>query len=370
MRRPVLASALGAHAETVVDGETGWLGPPGDISAWSRALDAILALSTRGPRAGRPSRPRAGCPVVFPAGHGRGDAHRLSQGVGVARVTAIGKVLVIKLSAVGDFVLALPAFERIRAAHRDATITLLTTPPFETLAQTSPFFDRVEIDGRPRGFAAWLAMILRLRRERYARVYDLQNNDRTNLIFQMMRPSPPEWSGTRVRSRLAAPQPGAHDPACARAPGRAAARRGYLARRADRAAVGAATGFVVDLAQGPWRSRASRTSRPGRSPCWFRGVRRIGRKSAGRPTITPASPSAWRQDGFDVLVIGGLQEGRPGPDHPSAGAAGSGPHWPHRFRPDRRPGRAGRHCSRQRHGTRAPDRRRRRADHRPVFVGL
>ena len=47
---------------------------------------------------------------------------------------AIRKVLVIKLSAVGDFVLAFPAFERIRAAHRDAKITLLTTPPFEGLA--------------------------------------------------------------------------------------------------------------------------------------------------------------------------------------------------------------------------------------------
>jgi ADP-heptose:LPS heptosyltransferase len=114
----------------------------------------------------------------------------------------IAKVLVIKLSAVGDFVLAFPAFERIRAAHRDARITLLTTPPFDTLAQTSPFFDQVEIDGRPRGPAAWLGLILRLRRERYDRVYDLQNNDRTNLVFQMLRPFPPDWSGVAAGASL------------------------------------------------------------------------------------------------------------------------------------------------------------------------
>jgi ADP-heptose:LPS heptosyltransferase len=111
-------------------------------------------------------------------------------------VKAIDKVLVIKLSAVGDFVLALPAFERIRAAHPQAKITLLTTPPFEALARASPFFDRIETDGRPRGPGAWLSLIARLRAARYDRVYDLQNSGRTKLYFHLLRPFPPEWSGS------------------------------------------------------------------------------------------------------------------------------------------------------------------------------
>jgi glycosyltransferase involved in cell wall biosynthesis len=45
MGRPVLASALGAHNETIVPGETGWLAPPGDVAAWARALEAALASS-------------------------------------------------------------------------------------------------------------------------------------------------------------------------------------------------------------------------------------------------------------------------------------------------------------------------------------
>ena len=57
----------------------------------------------------------------------------------------------IKLSALGDFVLAMPAFARIRAAHPNEPITLLTTPAFEDLAKASPWFDRVWTDGRPRG---------------------------------------------------------------------------------------------------------------------------------------------------------------------------------------------------------------------------
>ena len=114
----------------------------------------------------------------------------------------VARVLVIKLSAIGDFVLAFPAFERIRTAHPDARITLLTTPPFEALAVASPFFDRMETDGRPTGPIAWLKLIWRLRRERYDRVYDLQINDRTNLIFQMLRPFPPAWSGVAAGSAL------------------------------------------------------------------------------------------------------------------------------------------------------------------------
>ena len=47
----------------------------------------------------------------------------------------IRKVLVIKLSALGDFVLALAAMKHIREAHPKAQITLLTTPPFEALAR-------------------------------------------------------------------------------------------------------------------------------------------------------------------------------------------------------------------------------------------
>ncbi len=40
---PVIASAIGAHLETVVDGETGWVASPGDAAAWGRTLASALA---------------------------------------------------------------------------------------------------------------------------------------------------------------------------------------------------------------------------------------------------------------------------------------------------------------------------------------
>ena len=43
MERPVIASDIGAHTETIIDGETGWRVAPGDTAAWIRALDSALA---------------------------------------------------------------------------------------------------------------------------------------------------------------------------------------------------------------------------------------------------------------------------------------------------------------------------------------
>jgi glycosyltransferase involved in cell wall biosynthesis len=60
MGRPVLAAAHGGALETVVDGETGWLVPPGDVGAWSQALASMLdAGPERRAEMGRAGRARA-----------------------------------------------------------------------------------------------------------------------------------------------------------------------------------------------------------------------------------------------------------------------------------------------------------------------
>jgi len=104
-------------------------------------------------------------------------------------------VLIIKLGALGDFVLALAAMKRIRLAHHEAKITLLTTPPYEALAKASGLVDIIETDGRPKGWRETLALIRRLRREGYGRVYDLQTSSRSSRYFYGLLPFAPQWSG-------------------------------------------------------------------------------------------------------------------------------------------------------------------------------
>jgi len=109
----------------------------------------------------------------------------------------IEKILVIKLGALGDFIIALGAMRAIRNYHPDAHITLLTTKPFTSLAKKSNYFDKIEIDQKPKihQVIKWVGLYQQLNFENYDRVYDLQMNDRTNIYYNLMRPKP-EWVGT------------------------------------------------------------------------------------------------------------------------------------------------------------------------------
>lgn len=105
-------------------------------------------------------------------------------------------ILVIKLGALGDFVQALGPMRSIRAAHPQDRITLLTTKPFVPLASASAYADDIWVDARPKWYRPkeWLALRNRLNGRKFARVYDLQNNDRTSLYFRLFKPRP-EWVG-------------------------------------------------------------------------------------------------------------------------------------------------------------------------------
>ncbi|HEY2178917.1 MAG TPA: glycosyltransferase family 4 protein [Caulobacteraceae bacterium] len=45
MGKVVIASRLGGPAETIVDGQTGWLAAAGDVDAWTAAIERALAMS-------------------------------------------------------------------------------------------------------------------------------------------------------------------------------------------------------------------------------------------------------------------------------------------------------------------------------------
>ena len=104
-------------------------------------------------------------------------------------------ILVIKFGALGDFVQATGPFAAIRKHHAGERLTLLTTTPYLALARALNVFDDVWDDGRPKSFAAQIALILKLRGARFERVYDLQTSERSSFLFQMLRPGAPEWSG-------------------------------------------------------------------------------------------------------------------------------------------------------------------------------
>ena len=110
------------------------------------------------------------------------------------------KILVIKLGALGDALMALGPMQAIRRHHAEAEITLLTRPAYHSLAEASGLFDAIHLDPAPRlNPLGWMMLRRWLRGAGFRRVYDLQTSDRTAAYFRLFWPGPwPEWSGKVV----------------------------------------------------------------------------------------------------------------------------------------------------------------------------
>jgi ADP-heptose:LPS heptosyltransferase len=110
----------------------------------------------------------------------------------------MSNILVIKHGALGDFVQAMRCFAAIRKHHKkkDSKITLLTTSPYAEFAKSSPYFDNVIIDKRPKfwNVLGVVELLNKLHSEKYDRVYDLQTSGRSSFYFNLMLRKP-EWSG-------------------------------------------------------------------------------------------------------------------------------------------------------------------------------
>ncbi|TAH37782.1 MAG: lipopolysaccharide heptosyltransferase family protein [Alphaproteobacteria bacterium] len=107
------------------------------------------------------------------------------------------KILVIKHSALGDFVLATGPMKAIRAHHPNAHITLLTTKTFAGWGRDCGWFNDVIIDSRPpiSKFKQWLDLRADVRGRQFDMVYDLQTSSRTNLYFYFWQPHKMQWNG-------------------------------------------------------------------------------------------------------------------------------------------------------------------------------
>lgn len=123
------------------------------------------------------------------------------------------RILIIRLSALGDLVLCMGAFAAIRAKHPQAEIVLLTTQPFAAFGMMMPWIDRVMVDPRAKAkqVLTWFDFIRDLRRFAPTRVYDLQGKFRQTLLYYAL--GRPEWSGAVKgcsHPRAWPPTPGMH----------------------------------------------------------------------------------------------------------------------------------------------------------------
>lgn len=113
-------------------------------------------------------------------------------------VDKLNRILVIKLGALGDIVLACGPFAAIRRDHAAAHITLLTTRPYADFLRPSGYFDEIWTDDRPSllQVSGWAALRHRLRAGMFEMVFDLQTSDRSGWYYRLLGPGArPQWSG-------------------------------------------------------------------------------------------------------------------------------------------------------------------------------
>lgn len=93
------------------------------------------------------------------------------------------RILVIKLGALGDVVLASAHIRRIVEAYPDAQVTLMTSPGYGELLQGLPGLEVVAF--RRRGFVEMWRVLAWLRRRRFAVVFDLQGSRRSRIMTRV-----------------------------------------------------------------------------------------------------------------------------------------------------------------------------------------
>ena len=98
------------------------------------------------------------------------------------------KILIIKPSALGDIVLALPALSVLRRNFPNAKISWLVRPEFAPLLENHPHLDEIILFDRkllgkawyhPKAFAALVKLIRKLRHGKFDAVFDFQGLFRT-----------------------------------------------------------------------------------------------------------------------------------------------------------------------------------------------
>jgi lipopolysaccharide heptosyltransferase II len=176
--RPVVASRLGALAELVDDGHSGLLVPAGDPEALAQALARLIhdeALRARCVEAGRREVET------------QWTVEQMAQRTLAVYDECLGRprILIWKLSALGDVILSTPSLRAIRRQFPQAYLTLAVGRSAYEVVARCPYLDECLIydgKGKDRGPLGQWRWIRRLRRGAFDLSIDLQNSRRTHVM--------------------------------------------------------------------------------------------------------------------------------------------------------------------------------------------
>ena len=173
---PVIATRVGGVVDIIEDGVNGILVAPGDPADLASGLISLFkepALRRR---------------LVLAARTNVKENFTLKQmaekTIAVYEETqAVLRILVIKLTALGDVILAGPSLRALRENFPRAQITVLTAEPFRPVLQNCPYINRIiDFSLKNRSYKEIWRISRLLRRLDFDMVVDLQNNRRSHIL--------------------------------------------------------------------------------------------------------------------------------------------------------------------------------------------
>lgn len=175
---PVIATKVGGVVEIIKDGQTGLLVSPRDVESLAEAMVRIL------------TNPAFACQLAFNARKNVEEKYSLEK---MARDTlkvyeealSVKRILVIKMSALGDAVLIIPSLKAIKRQFPSSKVSCLTSITTKDIFQRCPYIDELivcDFKGRDKGLAGLWPLAKKILRKRFDCVIDFQNNKISHLL--------------------------------------------------------------------------------------------------------------------------------------------------------------------------------------------
>jgi len=192
---PVLATKVGGVVDIIEDGITGILIPPKDVVLMAENIAKILKdrdLSSKLAKNARKKIER-----VFNL------EKMVKEMISVYREAKNLRILVIKLSAIGDVILSVPSLKAIRNKFPESRISCLVGRESVEILFGCPYVDELiiyDFKDREKGLVGLLKKGKELKKKSFDIVIDLQNNRKSHILSFLS--STPQRYGYNVRRKF------------------------------------------------------------------------------------------------------------------------------------------------------------------------
>jgi len=175
---PVIASRVGGVVEIIEDGRDGLLVFPKDDEAIAQAALKLIhdpALAARLAEAGRKK-----VEEKYSLEKMASDTLAVYK-----EAVDVRRLLVIKLSAVGDAILAIPALKALKKKYPVSQLVCLAGVGAAEVLERCPFIDELvvcDFKGKDKGWKGFWRLARKLLSRRFDSVIDLQNNKKSHIL--------------------------------------------------------------------------------------------------------------------------------------------------------------------------------------------